>query len=158
MPITEPNVVKLDDVAHIIQLALTPVFLLSGIGTLINVFTARLARVADQVERIAQAVGSADDDHRADQQTRLVALRRRSFALDVAVILGALGGASTCAAVLTLFVGAVGDAGVASALYGFFGLAILCTIGALGAFLYEMMLASKIIRARVRRSELEAAG
>ena len=39
----------LDTVAHIIQVALTPVFLLSGIATLLNVFSSRLARVSDQV-------------------------------------------------------------------------------------------------------------
>jgi hypothetical protein len=32
-----------DSIAHIIQVALTPVFLLSGIGTLLNVFNTRLA-------------------------------------------------------------------------------------------------------------------
>jgi hypothetical protein len=36
-----------DSVAHIVQVALTPVFLLSGIGTLLNVFNARLSRVSD---------------------------------------------------------------------------------------------------------------
>src|SRR4051812_512761 len=38
-----------ETVAHIIQAALMPVFLLSGIATLLNVFSTRLARVADQV-------------------------------------------------------------------------------------------------------------
>ena len=39
---------------------------------------------------------------------------------------------------------------------GFFGSAILCTIGALMAFLFEMLLASKFIRARVEKTEIEA--
>ena len=41
----------LDDATHLIQVALTPVFLLSGIGALLNVFAGRLARVADQLAR-----------------------------------------------------------------------------------------------------------
>jgi uncharacterized protein DUF2721 len=40
---------------HIIRMALTPVFLLSGIATLLNVFSARLARVADRVEAVGKA-------------------------------------------------------------------------------------------------------
>src|SRR5690242_11924667 len=40
---------SLDLVAHVIQVALTPIFLLSGIATLLNVFATRLARVADLV-------------------------------------------------------------------------------------------------------------
>ena len=38
----------LDTIAHIIQVALTPVFLLSGIATLLNVFSTRLSRVGDR--------------------------------------------------------------------------------------------------------------
>ena len=41
----------LDLVAHVIQVALTPVFLLSGIATLMNVFSTRLARVADLIAK-----------------------------------------------------------------------------------------------------------
>ena len=35
---TETGASALDTVAHIIQVALTPVFLLSGIATLLNIF------------------------------------------------------------------------------------------------------------------------
>jgi len=42
----------LDSVAHVIQVALTPIFLLSGIAALLNVFSARLARVADRVDLV----------------------------------------------------------------------------------------------------------
>ena len=131
-------------------------FLLTGIGTLINVFSTRLARVADQVDRIAGAIEEGDDGREAARQARLRSLRVRSLALDIAVILGAVGGAATCGAVLTLFVGAMRNAGIAWALYLLFGLAILCTIGALTAFLFEMLLASRFLRILVARSEDEA--
>jgi hypothetical protein len=52
----------LDTIAHIIQLALTRVFLLWGIATLLNVFSTRLARVADRVEAITKALDSSDPD------------------------------------------------------------------------------------------------
>ena len=156
MPLSPPAFSKLDDVAHIIQVALTPVFLLSGIGTLIGVFSTRLARVADQVDRIAETVAKATDAEKASMSHRLDRLRLRSRALDAAVILGALGGAATCAAVLTLFYGALRNGVLASALYGFFALAILCTVAALGAFTYEMVLASRLVRLRIARGEREA--
>ena len=41
-----------ESIAHIIQVELTPVFLLSGIATLLNVFATRLARVGDKAETI----------------------------------------------------------------------------------------------------------
>ena len=54
----------LDTIAHIIQVALTPVFLLSGIATLLNVFSTRLARVADRIETVTKAFEGADEAER----------------------------------------------------------------------------------------------
>ena len=46
-------------VAHVIQLAVAPVFLLSGIGAMLSVMTSRLGRVVDRArvlnERIVQS-------------------------------------------------------------------------------------------------------
>jgi hypothetical protein len=136
----------LDTVAHIIQVALTPVFLLSGIATLLNVFSARLARVADQVHAASDELEGADAVKAAILSARLAHLHRRSLALDVAVVLGAVGGAATCGAVLTLFVGALREATVASMLFGLFGLAVVCALGAIAAFTVEMLMASIGIR------------
>jgi hypothetical protein len=107
----------LDTVAHIIQVALTPVFLLSGIATLLNVFSTRLARVADRVEAVGKALESADPDQAKVLAAQLAYLHRRSLALDLAVVLGAVGGAATCGAVLALFVGALREATIASVLF-----------------------------------------
>src|SRR5205085_9406837 len=106
----------LDPVAHVIQVALTPIFLLSGIATLLNVFATRLARVADLVAQITKSMEQADPDETADLARQLLRLRWRSIALDAAVVLGAIGAAATCASVFTLFVGALRNSTVASVL------------------------------------------
>jgi uncharacterized protein DUF2721 len=142
---------SLDPIAHIIQMALTPVFLLSGIATLMNVFSTRLARVADLIAKVTEA---GDGDEAA--MAMLSHLRRRSLALDVAVVLGAVGGALTCASVLTLFVGALRDATVASVLFTTFGLAVICTIGAIAAFAAEMLMAGSGLRAEVAAAHRSA--
>ena len=143
----------LDTVAHIIQVALTPVFLLSGIATLLNVFSTRLARVADQVDAAAKELKSADPTEAHLLSLRLIHLHRRSLALDVAVVLGALGGAATCGAVLILFLGALHEATVASLLFGLFGLAVVCALGAIVAFTVEMLIASTGLRDRAGRGQ-----
>jgi hypothetical protein len=43
----------LSGAAHVVQLALTPIFLLTGLASLLNVFTTRLGRIADRVDRLA---------------------------------------------------------------------------------------------------------
>jgi hypothetical protein len=127
----------LDTIAHIIQVALTPIFLLSGIATLLNVFATRLARVADLVSQITRAMEQAEPDQSVDLSRQLLRLRWRSIALDAAVVLGAIAAAATCTSIFTLFVGALRNATVASVLFTTFGLAILCTISAIVAFTTE---------------------
>jgi hypothetical protein len=109
------------------------------------VFSTRLARVADLITKAVEG-GDADPMVLAAQLSHL---RRRSLALDVAVVLAAVAGALTCASVLTLFVGALKEATVASVLFTSFGLAVICTIGAIAAFAVEMLMAGNAIRARV---------
>lgn len=158
MTLAPSDVSTLDDVAHTIQVALTPVFLLTGIGTLISVFSTRLAHVAQQVDDIAEAVAETSEGEKVAICHRLDRLRQRSLALDMAVILGTVGGAATCIAVMTLFYGALWNGVVASMLYGSFAIAILCTIMALCAFAYEVTISTKLLRLQITHQEYEAAG
>ena len=148
----------LDTISHIIQVALTPVFLLSGIATLLNVFATRLARVADKVEAVTKALDDADGEEKSVLHTQLKTLHRRSIALDVAVILGAVGGAATCGAVLAMFIGALSEQTMASVLFGLFGLAVVCALSAIVAFTVEMLLAGTGIREEVAYHRRAAAG
>jgi hypothetical protein len=148
---------SLDSVAHVIQVALTPIFLLSGIAALLNVFSTRLGRVSDRVDQLAQqAIGA--DPHEGRRIAALLAFqRRRSQILDVAVVLGALAGGATCGATLTLFVGALRDRAGASVLFLLFGLAVLATLGALLAFVCEMLLAGRGLREATEQRPSDAA-
>jgi hypothetical protein len=142
----------LDTIIRVIQTALTPIFLLTAVASLLGVFTTRLARISDQVASLTGPAGRSRDDD-PTVMLRLTHLRHRSHALDAAVILGALAGACTSGTALTLFLGALRAKATASLLILLFGSALLCAIGALGAFLYEMLLASRGIRAQVARHE-----
>jgi hypothetical protein len=138
--------ITLESAAHIIQLALTPVFLLSGIAALLNVFANRLGRVADQTDRLAS-------DPQGDvRDRRLRSLRLRSTLLYWAVVLAGLGGALTCGAVLVLFLGGVGGSAVGYVLFSLFGGAILLTMGSLFFHVIEILLAASRVRRQVDHS------
>jgi hypothetical protein len=144
---------SVDEVAHVIQIALTPVFLLSGIASLLGVFSTRLARVADRVHAFTDRLEMVAPTQRVSLQRQLRHLRRRSHLLDAAVILSAVAGGATCLAALLLFVGTLRNQAVVTFLFAAFGFALLSTGGALALFLIEMLLASRGIRAQA-----EAAG
>ena len=144
-----------DDIAHVIQVSLAPAFLLTALATLLNVFSTRLGRVADKVDAAAGLRG-ADPREAARLSRQLTYLRRRSFLLDGAVVLASTGAVMTGIAVLTLFVGALRDAATASILFACFGIALVCTVSAVGAFLSEILMAGRGIRDEVERQQAHA--
>jgi hypothetical protein len=139
----------LDAAVHLIQVALTPVFLLSGIAALLNVFAGRLARVADRLDALR---GDETQPHQPTDATRdeIAWLHTRSIVLDTAVVLGTAGAAATCMAILTLFLLALSNKAIAGILLTFFGLAIVCTLGSVTVFGLEMLISSRALRSRMR--------
>jgi hypothetical protein len=132
----------IDGVAHLIQAALTPVFLLTGVGNLLVLFNTRLARVSDyavHVSDLLRSCGSADEHERL--QRHILRLAHRVAILDASIALGAIGGSSTCGAALVLFLGSVSKAGVDRWLIGLFTIALGCTVASLIAFLGDSLLA-----------------
>jgi sterol desaturase/sphingolipid hydroxylase (fatty acid hydroxylase superfamily) len=131
-----------DTIAHVIQVALTPVFLLSGIAALMNVFNTRLSRVSDQRSATEKEAQEATEPERQGQlNAHLLKLRRRTFVLDASIMFAAVGGAATCAAALVLFLGSLREDSIASWLFVMFGAALGCTVCALTAFLIDTVLA-----------------
>jgi hypothetical protein len=131
-----------EGVAHVIQVALTPVFLLSGIGTLLNVFNTRLSRVSDHREHVSDLLrADPDEPEQARLRSHLVRLKLRTIVLDASIVLGAIGGASTCGAAFVLFLGGMRDTAIASWLFALFGVALGCSASALLTFLADSVLA-----------------
>ena len=139
----------LETAAHLVQVALTPVFLLSGIAALLNVFAGRLARVADRLDEVSDTV-SRGTETPLFQNEEIVRLHRRSLMLDAAVMLGTAGAAATCLSILTLFLFAVSRKAIAAVLLASFGVAILCTLGSVAFFGLEMLMSSSALRHRMR--------
>src|SRR5258707_12181940 len=81
-------------VTRVIQLALTPVFLLTAVATLLNVFSTRLGRVADRVDLLIGDLqrGAADTELLS---AKLDFLRTGCLTLRVSVWLANVVGATT---------------------------------------------------------------
>jgi hypothetical protein len=102
------------------------------------------------VDRQTEALKTTSGEEAIPLRGQLEYLVRRSLVLDAAVVLGTIGGAAT----LTLFVGALRNATIAGILFTLFGVAILSTLGALAAFLVEVLMAGKSLREKARASRL----
>ncbi|QYE33568.1 DUF2721 domain-containing protein (plasmid) [Polymorphobacter sp. PAMC 29334] len=103
-----------------------------------NVFATRLGRVADRVDLLTRDP--------AGRQQQLQRLRLRSRILDLAVLLAAFAGGLTCCAALTLFFGALQNAGSGRLLFALFGGALSCAVLALISFSVETILSGRTVR------------
>jgi hypothetical protein len=144
---------SVESVTHVIQVALTPVFLLTAVAALLNVFSTRLGRVADRVDQLGANLQRPMPTNSEFSSVQLDRLRKRSLVLDVAVVLATIAGVATSGAALILFVGALREAVVRSMLFVLFGGAIFFTIAALVTFAIEMIMAGRGLRAFVRNRQ-----
>ena len=96
-------------IAHTIQLAVAPVFLLAGIGSMLGVLTNRLARVIDKARKLEERFPAGSDPAAPDiaYESELRVLARRARYLQVAI--GSCVGCALLVAlvVVTLFISAV---------------------------------------------------
>lgn len=95
---------SISSIAHIIQLAVAPVFLLAGIGSLLNVFAARLARVVDRARQIERHLAEAQEEEDLIELKELEILDRRMAICHWAIGLCTTAALLICLVVMILFV------------------------------------------------------
>jgi hypothetical protein len=90
-------------VAHTIQLAVAPIFLLAGVGAFLNVCAGRLSRIVDRARVLEPQILES----RGSEHDRLVAhiriLDRRMELVSRAIFLAVVSAILTCAVVILLF-------------------------------------------------------
>jgi len=131
---------------HAIQLAIAPVFLLTGLGALLSVMTTRLGRVIDRARKLEEQWGAIDDRGRVAISIELEILARRARLAGWAINLCAAAALLVCAVIAALFI----DVFTATNLKWFVGalfiVAMLAVIGGLISFLREVYLATHTLR------------
>src|SRR5258708_36866520 len=76
------------DIAHLIQIALTPIFLISAIGVTLNVLTNRLARIVDRARAMGDVLRRPDQTQDGrDLHGVLSGLARRARYINAAITL-----------------------------------------------------------------------
>lgn len=131
---------RVSDIAHVIQLAVAPVFLLSGVGVTLSVLTSRLARIVDRARSLETVSPAAPD--LAGATAELATLSRRARLIQRAITLS-----TTCALLIslviaTLFLGAFLGTDWSTVIGVLFIAAMLTFVGALVNFLREIFLAT----------------
>jgi len=135
---------QLTDTADAIRLAVTPIFLLAGVGITVNILIARLGRIVDRARVLDSQQQSAAARPALEAELRVLSHRARliyrAIALSITCAL------SLCLTVTTLFVGSLLRLQLATVIVLLFVTAMLSLIGALLTFFREIILATHHLR------------
>lgn len=147
MPILPEHSTSIVAVAAIIQVAVAPVFLLTGIAGLLGVMANRLGRITDRariLERLTAQTQQDDLTQLLDHE--LAKLWRRARMINRALTLGTIGALLVCVVIMTLFIGDVSAVDLSNTIIWLFVTAMLAVIGALLFFIREVYLATAQMR------------
>jgi CBS domain containing-hemolysin-like protein len=135
------------DIAHLIQVALTPIFLISAIGVTLNVLTSRLARIVDRARVMEDILRQPDHQHHGrDLHGALGVLARRARYIYAAITLITVSALFISLVVVMLFVNAFLRWDLSAFIACMFILSMLSLAAALLAFLIEVRIATNTLQ------------
>lgn len=133
--------VVLADLAHTIQLAVAPVFLLTALGTILSVLSARLGRIVDRARLLVVVPSGAGAEVERERLGELAALSVRRRLINYAITFATLAALLVCVLIVLAFLGFMLNANFSLAIAGLFIAAMTSFTLALVFFLREVLVA-----------------
>ena len=128
-------------VAHVIQLSVAPVFLLTAIGTMLSVMTNRLARIIDRARFYEAKLEGATPEAVPRLHASLATLSRRADLIGKAIFLCTATALLVCTVIAMLFLGDYLRYDISLPVATLFILAMLLMVMGLISFLREIFIA-----------------
>ena len=133
------------DIVHLIQSAVAPVFLLSGVGVTLGVLTNRLARIVDRA-RFLEQLSHAESARAKSAGDSLRVLARRAHYINIAITLCTIAALLVSLVVMSLFASAFIVINLSAVIAILFVLAMVCLTASFAVFLLEVRLATSTLQ------------
>jgi hypothetical protein len=143
-----------ENVAHLIQLALGPVFLISGVGITLSMLTQRLSRIVDRARTLEDRRELTTDQGRLkviDKDLRVI-LRRARY-INSAIALCTTSALLTALVVTLLFASEFTPMSVGGVIAIMFVASMVCLSTAFLMFLIEVRIATNTLRIGVQKHD-----
>jgi len=138
----------ISEISRAIQLALGPVFLLTGIAGMLNVMSGRLSRIIDRGRSLTEKPDVIATYDQNDIHSELLMLERRRHITSRAITMFTIAALLVCLVIVTLFLEAMFFVHLNWIIGVLFILSTLGLVVGLGYFLREVHLASHTVRIR----------
>jgi hypothetical protein len=150
------NAITLHDLVPVLQIAIGPVILISGVGLVLLSLTNRFGRAADRARQLANELrekGALPANERRQLDHQVAILFQRARLIQVAVTLAAFSLLMAAVLIITLFLTALCKLEIGLLISLEFITGMVCLILSLVAFLWEVHLSLVALKL-----ELDAAG
>jgi hypothetical protein len=140
----------MDELIRVLQLSISPVTLISGVGLLLMSLTNRFARTTDRARTLAHDVKHETVTDAVSTNIQIKILYRRSQILLVAISLALVSIFFVSVLIISLFAGSI--FGLDIHLYGsiLFAMSLIALILSLALFIYDMTLALNALRLELK--------
>ncbi len=142
---------SISDIARAIQLALGPVFLLTGIAGMLNVMSGRLSRIIDRGRALTEKPEIIATYEPDELNNELRMLERRRHITSRAITMVTIAALLVCLVIVALFLEVMFLLQLIWVIGALFILATLGLVVGLGYFLREVHLSSNTVRIREKR-------
>jgi hypothetical protein len=128
----------LGELVPLLQIAVGPVILISGVGLLLLSLTNRFGRTVDRSRQLIHDLREAREPDRRDLKSQIEVLYRRARLIQVSITFGALSALFAALLIITLFVTALLKWQSTVALTLLFVGCLLTLIGSLVTFIFDI--------------------
>jgi hypothetical protein len=142
---------SLHDIIPVLQVAIGPVILISGVGLLLLTMTNRLGRAIDRARQLARDIESRPDSDRAHVLVQIATIYRRARLLRLTIALSGMSVLLAAVLIIALFLSALlgMDNGVVIILIFIACLGSL--IGSLTTFIYDIHLSLVALKLELKQ-------
>jgi hypothetical protein len=137
---------EISTIAHVIELAIAPVFLITGIGSLLAVMSNRLARIIDRALQIEDKWPNLEQIQIVDAKAEFASLSKRAKLASYAINFCAFSTLTVCLLIATLFIDAFIGTNLRWFVGGLFVLSMFSLSGGIVCFLREVHIAMLSLR------------
>jgi len=141
----------------VLQTAIGPTILISGVGLLLLTMTNRLARTIDRARIVGRELSSASQEDRAKGAKQLRVLWRRARLIRLSIALASTSALFAAILIIVLFVTALLQMENAWLICALFIVCLACLIGSLIVFIHDINRALAALKLELSRVDIDQA-
>jgi hypothetical protein len=142
----------LNELLPIIQLSITPVILISGLGALVISMTTRMGRIVDRSRSLAASVREARGSERTHIENQLEILFRRARLMRLAMTLVTSSIFTSGLLIMLLFVSGLAKVPMSNVILSIYMLSVVFMLGGMAAFIRDVFVSLQALNLEVVRA------